>query len=366
MLARPNLFDAPGGDTTQLLKTAEGLRALGAKVDISLDYEADTTPYDIVHIFNAWYPHQVYLFARNARRHNSSARVILSPIFIPPAAIPHGNPFERGWMSYLDSFRALWPVQSLYRRIAKGSRDAAESLLLRRSVRACERSIPPLIDLAIPNSISELEQFCRHFNFPPEQCQVAINAVEEDYGDCPPEAEQAWEKFRGGVLCVGGIMPNKNQMNLALAARKAGLPLTLVGPTPAPRYLAKLRRLEGPGLTILPPQPREALKGLYRVSHVHALVSHFETTGLVNLEAAMHGCRLVASARGYMRDYLGDHAAWCDPNDIESIAHALTQAMEQPKDFSFAEIIKNRFTWKKAATQTLSAYEKALELPKNG
>ena len=29
MQARPNLFAAPGGDTTQLLKTADALRALG-------------------------------------------------------------------------------------------------------------------------------------------------------------------------------------------------------------------------------------------------------------------------------------------------------------------------------------------------
>jgi len=359
--ARPNLFQSVGGDTTQVQMTREHLRGLGVRAEISLNYRADVSAFDLVHIFNAYYPHQALLFARNARRQGK--RVVLSPIFIPPGAIPHGNPLERGWMSWLDSFRALWPVQSLYRRVAKGSRDAAEALLLRKSARACEKELARLIHFALPNSVSEQKCFTRRFRFPADRCRIVPNGVEERFGECSAECEQAWEHLRGRALCVGGIMPNKNQLNLAIAARKAGVFLTLVGATPVPRYLEKVRRLEGPGLAILPPQPREALKGLYRVSHVHALVSHFETTGLVNLEGALHGCRIVASDRGYMRDYLSGHAHWCDPNDVDSIAAALRRAMAEPKGYEFAEEIRRRFTWREAARQTLAAYELALFLP---
>jgi hypothetical protein len=67
----------------------------------------------------------------------------------------------------------------------------------------------------------------------------------------------------------------------------------------------------------------------------------------------------------YMRDYLGDHAFWCDPNSIDSIADALVRAMSQPKDFTLAEIIRRRFTWHAAAAQTLAGYEKVLVLPRH-
>ena len=38
---RTNLFDAPGGDMIQLLKTKEHLEKLGVEVDVSLEFEPD-------------------------------------------------------------------------------------------------------------------------------------------------------------------------------------------------------------------------------------------------------------------------------------------------------------------------------------
>ena len=48
--ARYSLFSQPGGDTQQVLQSAEGLRNLGVEVDILLHGESiEFTKYNIVH-----------------------------------------------------------------------------------------------------------------------------------------------------------------------------------------------------------------------------------------------------------------------------------------------------------------------------
>ena len=41
-----------GGDTTQMLKTAEGLNALGVETAISTDAEPNARGFDVAHVFN--------------------------------------------------------------------------------------------------------------------------------------------------------------------------------------------------------------------------------------------------------------------------------------------------------------------------
>src|SRR6478752_6332374 len=76
-IARATLYDSPGGDTVQILKTAEELRKLDVTVDIGLstgvfNYEK----YDIVHFFNIIRPADIlYHF-------NKSKRTVISTIFV--------------------------------------------------------------------------------------------------------------------------------------------------------------------------------------------------------------------------------------------------------------------------------------------
>ena len=44
--SRKTLFTAPGGDTTQILKTKEYLEKAGCIVDITLELEPDLSGYD--------------------------------------------------------------------------------------------------------------------------------------------------------------------------------------------------------------------------------------------------------------------------------------------------------------------------------
>ena len=79
--SRKTLFSAPGGDTTQLLKTKEYLEKLGIEVDISLELEPDLREYDIIHVFNLMRPQDLFLQVRNAKRQGK--KIALSTIYGP-------------------------------------------------------------------------------------------------------------------------------------------------------------------------------------------------------------------------------------------------------------------------------------------
>jgi hypothetical protein len=77
--SRSTLFTVPGGDTVQLMKTAESLRKLGITIDISTELEPSLEGYDLVHLFNLMRPQEVYVQAANAK--NQGKRVALSTIY---------------------------------------------------------------------------------------------------------------------------------------------------------------------------------------------------------------------------------------------------------------------------------------------
>jgi glycosyltransferase involved in cell wall biosynthesis len=82
-----------------------------------------------------------------------------------------------------------------------------------------------------------------------------------------------------------------------------------------PDYYDAAKRMaeKNPNVSIRPGVPHKELISLYQGAKVHILPSWFETTGLVSLEAALCGCNIVTTSRGYARDYFQNMAWYCDP-----------------------------------------------------
>jgi glycosyltransferase involved in cell wall biosynthesis len=104
------------------------------------------------------------------------------------------------------------------------------------------------------------------------------------------------------------------------------------------------------------------LAQLYKAAKVHALVSWMETPGLSSLEAGIMGCNLVVTDRGDTKYYFDDLVEYVEPGNVESIRDGLTRAMEAHIDPSLSRRIAENFTWEHTARQTVSGYEKALEI----
>ena len=119
--------------------------------------------------------------------------------------------------------------------------------------------------------------------------------------------------------------------------------------------------LPGGAVICTGPLPQALMPALYRAADVLVFPSVKEGFGLVALEAMASGVPVVTSRIAPFNEYLGeDDAAWCDPNDVTSIAAAMAVALEPPARARYSArgfAVAARHDWAKVAHAHLPAYE---------
>jgi glycosyltransferase involved in cell wall biosynthesis len=357
--SRVSLFSVPGGDTIQVAKTAEALRAVGVECGISTELEPDLSKWDLVHLFNLTRPQDVYLQARNvARQHKPIA---LSTIYL--AGSDYDRSSRSGFVGLVS--RGLPPnafeyAKVLARGIANGEWHDGTRAILRHGFHNLQNEIIRLSSVLLPNSHSEMQRVIRDFPVASKSKFVVVpNAVDDSTFHSETDAiPEELERFRGAVLCVAGIGHRKNQLRLVRALKGVDFPLVLVGqPSPnALRYYQEIKRECGPNVHFAGQIRHEEVRHYYRVAKVHVLASWMETTGLSSLEAGLAGCNLVITDKGDTREYFGDMAFYCDPGSEASIREAVLKAYTAPVYNALQDRIRSRFNWRKTAEATMDAY----------
>lgn len=361
--SRATLFSVPGGDTIQIIKTAEALRALGVECEISTELRPDLSKSDLVHLFNLTRPQDVYLQALNAVRQQKP--VVLSTIYLSSADFDGDS--RDGLVGLLA--RGLSPssfeyAKALARGIANGEWHEGTRALLRHGYQKLAEKVLRMSAVLLPNSHSEMQRVIRDFPIASESKVVVVpNAVDDAALDSEDdEVPEEFERFRGAILCVAGIGHRKNQLRLVRALRDVNIPLVLVGrPTPnAMGYFREVLREAGPDVHFVGQVKHEQVWHYYRVAKVHALASWMETTGLSSLEAGLVGCSLVITDKGDTREYFGDMAFYCDPSSEASIRETVLRAHTAPACLALQDRIRKHFNWRKTAQVTMEAYRQAL------
>jgi len=125
-------------------------------------------------------------------------------------------------------------------------------------------------------------------------------------------------------------------------------------------YYRRCRNIAAKNIIFLDHLSQKELVQYYQKAKVHILPSWFETCGLSTLEAAAMGCNVVITDKGFTREYFEDFAFYCDPSSPASILEAVENAASSPARQGLQEKILNCYTWKKAARETLKAYQKIL------
>lgn len=361
--SRVSLFTFPGGDTTQITKTAEALRALGVECEISTELQPDLSKWDLVHLFNLTRPQDVYLQALNAVGQHKP--VALSTIYLSSA--DYDSDSRDGLVGLLAC--SLSPstfeyIKAFGRAVVNKERHDGTRALLRHGYRKLEEEVIRMSGVLLPNSHSEMQRVIRDFPIASRSKVVVVpNAVDNAAMDAEDDTVPAeFERFRGAVLCVAGIGHRKNQLRLVRALRCVDIPLVLVGQASpnAAKYFKQIRRVAGPNVHFAGRVSDEERQHYYRVAKVHVLASWMETTGLSSLEAGLAGCNLVITDRGDTREYFDDMAYYCDPGSEASIRETVLKAHAAPACTALQDRIRSRYTWKKAAEATLNAYHQIL------
>jgi len=359
-LVRRNLRQHPGGDTTQILNTAEKLRQRGITIDFESSLPRNLHTYDLVHLFHLDRLWENERYCRKIR--SQGCPVILSPIYWPTFEYDReARPGLQGFMARTFGNRCYQSARIVQRWLFGlvlecGYRSFHVPLFdFKRAALSVLRNISVLL----PNSKAELRQIEAQFGIQLPSV-VVPNAVDVDtfYASNGTQTDRRRE-----VLCVGRIEPRKNQLNLIRALRSSGIPLVLVGHSGRFNYgyYRRCRREAGDNVRFVDYQNASQLRDFYRRAWVHACVSWYETPGLVNLEAALCGCAVVATPGGCTREYLGDQAYYCEAGDTESIRKAIGIAFDQGSSKELAQRVARHYTWQQAAEKTWTAYQLALK-----
>ena len=353
----------PGGDTVQLDKTKAALENLGVEtLSRHLDELENLPSCDVAHLFNIQMPDTAWIAFKTLQ--GKGIPTVLSPIYWDLLAYWYDMAIkERKRWRMLASRFGKPVVRRLYTNWQRLKYPAKTLWRLRRRLLQQAQRI-------LPNSQSEADllkwEFVLHGDFQ-RRVDVVPNGIDTDlYRHLPAPSQAFFQKYgvRDFVLEVGMIYPVKNQLGLIDAAFDLPVSLVFLGQI-HPAFQAygeacKARGEQRGQVIFIDRLPHDELPGIYALAAVHALPSWRETPGLVSLEAAAAGCRVVTTSIGSAKDYFGEMAWYCEPDDLSSIRKAVECALQSPASPGLRQRVMEEFNWQRAGEATLAAYQKTL------
>jgi alpha-1,3-rhamnosyl/mannosyltransferase len=186
------------------------------------------------------------------------------------------------------------------------------------------------------------------FPLPEERVRVVPNAVDAVFSPDGPVADGDY------VLAVGTLEPRKNLARLVEAMCDMEVELRVVGAAGwgQPDVDVTRRRVKWLGFV-----PDDELARLYRGAACVAYPSLYEGFGIPVLEAMASGAPVVTSTGTAMAEVADGAAVLIDPEDVESIAAGIREAIARREALSRAGVERAKaYTWDAAAGATADVY----------
>lgn len=358
-IARSTLYEVSGGDTIQIIKTAEELRKLGVVVDIKLSNEKNINygQYDLLHFFNIIRPSDIITHIDKCNK-----PFVVSSIYLLYEDFENNSSIKsvKDFIVKMLNASQREYVKVIARRIKNKERIVSSKYILWGH----KKSIRYILDktaMLLPNSESEYKRLKKDF---PEakSYRVIPNAADPAFFNCTQDDIDKKDPLM--VVCVARIEGRKNQLNIIKALNGTQYKLFIVG-KPAPnhlQYFEECKKEAGENVQFMHYVDKQTLKDLYLKAKVHILPSWFETTGLSSLEALFCGCNIVITKYGDTLDYFSSKNTFvCEPNDIASIFNKIKEAAQFENRMEYFAKELKEFCWQNTGLQTLLAYKNVLD-----
>lgn len=353
---------ARGGPSVRVPETARRLRLSG--IDARICYHpVDRLPEGgIVHLYNVWKPRSALAAMRAARARGN--RIIFSPIFLDlafralweqrlPGLIPADLDPERARQAFHETDRRHC---ALMRKLGIGAPALVEPF---PGFNADVAELLRMADHVICLSRAE-QRALELINGGPFASSVVHNPVDaERWNAAAPDGFCASIGLDRYAICLGRIEPRKNQAAIALALRDSGLPVVFVGRTASSSYQKIVAGLAGPDARFVDhlahddPLLASALKG----ASVLVSVSWAEGASLALLEGAAAGAPLLVQDGPAEREYLGEHARYVRPADLEAVRSGALELAEVGRDpEARLAHMRTRFGWEHHVSELAAIY----------
>jgi glycosyltransferase involved in cell wall biosynthesis len=327
-----------GGPSTQIRKTAEALRRLGADASLFDPWKPfDRGSADIVHLFSAGVG--TYHLAREIR-------ALGIPLVVSPITYSTHSPFfVRAGLALTRVLQGVRPgFWSDYAFVADTCSWAA---------------------CVVPNSRAEADLVIRGLGVEAGKVVVVPNGVDESYARGDPALFQERYGVKNYILNVGHIgHPRKNVLALIQALGSIDRPAVIIGRIIDSEYgRACVGEAEKhPQIRLIDGLENDSalLRSAYAGAEVFVLPSLFETPGIAALEAGLAGARVVITPHGGTREYFEDLAVYVDPRSVASIRDGILRSLELPKDGRLRDRIREKYLWTRVAEETMAVYRHVL------
>lgn len=322
-----------GGLELQQDRTMEALRALDVAAE-PLDLWKRTLDVDLMHVFGSEY----HLTATIERAALLGFPLVVTSMFMM---------MQPRWR-----FR-LW-------RAIDGVLPPNTQRLRRKNLHAA--------DAVIAINQAERQDLIDIFDVDPDRIHVIANGVEDRFFTATPDVFVERYGISNMILCVGMVDARKNQLRLIEATAGLGVPLVLIGPPfPNEHGMAYGKQVSDavarhthvtwiPGLDHDDP----LLASAYAAAAVHVLPSTAEAQGIVSLEAAAAGARVVVSDLPSLRSLFGDDVIYAQPQSVPAIRQAITTALSMPAAPYRTAPPAWLLTWNDVALRTIDVYQRVL------
>ena len=356
-IVRASLYTVRGGDTTQVLKTAEALVKLSVTVNIKLCNEKniDYCRYNLIHFFNIRHPADMMYHIKK-----SCLPYVISPIYVD-----YTKPAKRPIQGFSDRILNLFSAdtQEYIKTVSKCFLQNEKIISPgyfwkghRQSVKWILNNVATLL----PNSANEYKRLLASYHVQSNYTLVPNAADPYLFNYTEDDIRMKDNKM---VLCVARIELIKNQLNLVKALCNSPFQVYLIG-NPAPNHLAyynECKKNSTANIHFIKEMKQEELVLMYKKAKVHILPSWFETTGLASLEALYCACNIVVTPNGDTREYFDpNHCFYCEPDSTASIRKAVEQAAVAEINTTYIDWVAGKYNWQRTAEITLNAYQQVI------
>ena len=215
--------------------------------------------------------------------------------------------------------------------------------------------------LVIARSEFERRKLVAGLGIPSEKVEIVLNGAVARPTSDPEAARRAFDLPDKFLLHISRFTNAfKNVPNIIEGVGPTGLPLVIAGTADQGATLDRIRRLADkyPNIRLLGSVSDEMRNSLYAACHVFCLPSIIEGTGLVALEAAMHGASIVITANGGPPDYFRNFALYVHDGTPHEIQARVLEAWNKPVDDRLQTHVRDNLTWTKSAERLVEVYRK--------
>jgi len=349
LLARKTLFSQKGGDTVQVIQTAEALQRYGYRTFIIPAGDPLPDDLDILHFFNIGRPADALPYFKDFK-----GQKVISTIYVDYSK---ADKFRFSWLFAMLGSHGVEYIKTIARAWNKSDRWPCWEYLWKGQ----RRSMVTLLkscDTLITSSMSELRRISTWSQLSGkalrDRHRMIPLGIDSDFVFKPQNTGP-----RTGLLMVGRLEYLKNQKIVIQWARSRGWPLTIVGDANVnqPEYYKQCQKEAGPLTRFLPFQKQSEIIRLMDHHKVFIMPSLTETYSLVAWEAAARGMSVIANKVDDMQETLEAIAEFADfTNEEESVRLIETELGQLHPRAKKSQAWFKDYTWDEIGQKIDEAY----------